>query len=559
MAFAITQTCCNDASCVSVCPVNCIHPTPDEPGFGTTEMLHVDPQTCIDCGACADACPVDAIYPVDRLRGSDTIYADINKRYYTEHPEIDNTWSAPHFPRALPRDVAPLRVAVVGTGPAAGYTARALLLSAGAEVTMIDRLPVPGGLVRSGVAPDHPATKKIGESFEVLYRHPKMRMHMNVEVGKDIRHSEIAAHHHAVVYAVGAATDRALGIPGEGKANSISATEFVAWYNGHPDVSAGAIDLSAKRAVIVGNGNVALDVARILVSDPQSLTTTDIADHALEALRTSAVREVFLLARRGPEHAAYSRPEFLALKHLPGVDVVVDDHAHVRETISRAPAGSKAALLNDLEIIKLDGGAPPPEGKRIVLRFLSSPIALGGDAHVDSVRIGTNVVREHDGVPYVDPTGEEDVLAAGLVLRSVGYRGSPIADLPFDATTATVPNEAGRVIDPDSGEAVPRTYVAGRIKRGPSGGIGANRTCAAETVETLMEDAAEHQLPAPTGSAKDFATLVRRRKPDAIGRRQMLAIEHAERQRGLDTGRPRVKFSTFADLLQAGKQRRRRS
>lgn len=495
--------------------------------------------------------------PVDRLRGSDTVYADINKRYYAEHPEIDNTWSAPHFPRALPRDVGPLRVAVVGTGPAAGYTARALLFSAGAEVTMIDRLPVPGGLVRSGVAPDHPATKKIGESFEVLYRHPQMRMHMNVEVGKDIRHSEIAAHHHAVVYAVGAATDRELGIPGEGKANSISATEFVAWYNGHPDVSAAAIDLTYDRAVIVGNGNVALDVARILVSDPQSLATTDIADHALEALRHSRVREVVLLARRGPEHAAYTRPEFLALKHLPGVDVVVDEQPTVRETVTGAPAASKAALLNDLEITKVDLGAPPAEGKRIVLRFLSSPVELGGDGHVDSIRVSNNVVREHDGVPYVESTGEEETITAGLLLRAVGYRGSPIADLPFDPTTATVPNEAGRVIDPDSGEPVPGTYVAGWIKRGPSGGIGANRTCAAETVDTLMEDAAEHQLPAPTGSAKDFAALVRRRKPGAIGRRQMLAIEQAERERGHEAGRPRVKFSTIPELLRAGTGRRR--
>lgn len=554
MAFAITQSCCNDASCVAVCPVNCIHPTPDEPAFGHTDMLHVDPQTCIDCGACADACPVDAIFPVDQLLKSDHVYADINRQYYLEHPETNNEWAEPHFPEVLSPAAAALRIAVVGTGPSAAYTARALLMSTDAQVTMIDRLPVPGGLVRGGVAPDHPSTKKVGDTFAGLYRHPRLRMHMNVEVGKDITHNELLSHHHAVIYAVGAAVDRTLGIPGESKVNSTSATEFVAWYNAHPDVESAAIDLSAERAVIVGNGNVALDAARILVADPHHLATTDIADHALHALRESSIREVVLLGRRGPADAAYTRPEFRAMKSLSGVEVVVDDQAGVRDAVDCAEPDSKAALLKDLHFERVDWTAPVPESKRIVFRFFCSPVEVNGDTQVESVRVTTNPVGDDDSNFHAGET----TVPAGLFLRAIGYRGSPIAELPFDATTATVPNVAGRVIDLDSGDPIAGTYVAGWIKRGPSGGIGANRVDAEQTVDSLMKDAADRLLPEPTGTAKQFDRMVRKHKPAAIGKRQMLAIDRAERLRGHRAGRPRVKFATVPDLLKAGRRRRHR-
>ncbi|SFB41460.1 ferredoxin--NADP+ reductase [Amycolatopsis marina] len=563
MAFAITQTCCNDASCVSVCPVNCIHPTPDEPDFGTTEMLYVDPRTCIDCGACADACPVDAIFPVDRLMGPDRVYAELNRQYYDTHDVIDtedtedtgsagntdNAWGKPRFPRSLPHEVGTLRIAVVGTGPAASYAAQSLLRTTGAEVTMIDRMPVPGGLVRFGVAPDHPSTKKVGDSFAALYRHPRLNLQLNVDVGTDVTHAEIMAHHHAVIYAVGAANDRTLGVPGEDKAGSISATEFVGWYNSHPDIDPDAVDLSATRAVVVGNGNVALDVARILVTDPDRLAATDIADHALAALRRSRVREVVVLGRRGPGQAAFTRPEFLALRQLPGVDVVVDDHVDAgRAAIASAGPGSKAALFGDVPLVKVDWSAPPPEGRRIVFRFRSAPSALCGDERVDSVR----VVRDAG-------SGQEshvDALRAGLVIRSIGYRSAPVPDLPFDEATDTVPHKAGRVTTTVTGEHLPGTYVVGWVKRGPSGGIGANRTCSAETVDSLLDDAAAGRLPEPAGSAREFARLVRRRQPDALGRREMLAIDRAERRRGVESGldRPRVKFATVPDLLRAGRR-----
>lgn len=247
MTYAITQTCCSDATCVAVCPVNCIHPTPEERAFGSTEMLHIDPVSCIDCGACADACPVDAIFPVDTLSPAQKEYAAINAAYFDDRDRHTDSgadavedgpnfhaWGSPSFPRVLPSDLAPLRIAVVGTGPAGMYAVQDLLLHTNAEVTLIDRLPVAGGLVRYGVAPDHPATKKVGETFARFHTHHRVRMHLGLEVGDDVTPQELAEHHDAVVYAVGAATDRRLSVPGEDLAGSISARTFVAWYNAHP-------------------------------------------------------------------------------------------------------------------------------------------------------------------------------------------------------------------------------------------------------------------------------------------------------------------------------------
>jgi ferredoxin--NADP+ reductase len=467
MAFAITQTCCSDASCVSVCPVNCIHPTPDEPGFGTTDMLYVDPRTCIDCGACADACPVDAIFPVDVLAAPLKVYADLNAGYYADRPsDVDTTpnfhaWGPPTFDHVVPSDLAPLSVAVVGTGPSGMYAVRDLLSHTNATVTLIDRLPVAGGLVRFGVAPDHPSTKRIGDVFARIHRHPRLRLRLGVEVGRDVTADELARRHDAVIYAVGAAGARDLGIPGEDLTGSIAATTVVGWYNGHPDVSPAAVDLSSERVVVVGNGNVAVDVARLLTADPATLTGTSIAPHALAALRSSKVREVVLLGRRGPRDAAYTRPELLALKNRDAADLVVDAHdAHT------GPDTGKALLLEDVRRERVDWTAPPPHGRRrVVLRFHSAPEAVLGDGEVRGLRVAGGVE-----------------ITAGQVVRAVGYRGSPLPGLPFDEDTGTIPNTGGRVR--------PGTYVVGWVKRGPTGGIGANKACAGETVGALIEDAA---------------------------------------------------------------------
>jgi ferredoxin--NADP+ reductase len=469
MAFAITQTCCADASCVSVCPVNCIHPAPDEPDFGHTDMLYVDPDTCIDCGACADACPVDAIFPAGALTGPLRAYEDINAEYYAGRDVLASLgpnfhqWAPPSFTRILPSDFAPLDVAVVGSGPAGMYAVEDLLLHTNARVTLIDRLPVPGGLIRYGVAPDHPSTKKIGDTFARFHDHPRLRLRLGVQAGP-----ELAGHHDAVIYAVGATEARRLGVPGEDLPGSLPAATVVGWYNGHPDVA--AVDLSAERVVVVGAGNVALDIARILTADPDSLAGTSIAPAALERLRSSNVREVVVQARRGPETAAYTRPELLALAARG--NLVVDAHdSRIAAAVDGATAGEKAALLQGVPREAIDWSAPPPDGtRRVVLRFHSAPIAFRGDTEVRGVVVSGGVE-----------------IPAGRVVRAAGFRGAPVPGLPFDEETGTVPNVAGRV--------APGTYVAGWIKRGPSGGIGANKTCARETVGTLLEDAVAGRLP----------------------------------------------------------------
>ncbi|MET9675355.1 FAD-dependent oxidoreductase [Streptomyces sp. NPDC006482] len=556
MTYAITQTCCNDATCIAVCPVNCIHPTPDEPDFGTTDMLYIDPKSCIDCGACADACPVDAIFPADRLTGRLREYEAINAAYYADRaPEpalaspMFHPWGEPAFSRSLPADFAPLRIAVVGTGPAGMYAAEDLLLHTNAEVTLIDRLPVAGGLVRYGVAPDHPATKGAGETFARFHAHPRVRLRLGVEVGRDVTPEELAAHHDAVIYAVGAPADRRLGIPGEELPGSVPATTVVSWYNAHPETGADAVDLSAGRVVVVGNGNVALDVARILVTDPDTLAATDIADHALAALRGARVREVVLLGRRGPEHAAYTASELLALKHLPGVDLVVDDRdPRTGEAIDAAAPGDKAALLRDVTREPVDWTADPArDRRRIVLRFHSAPVEARGTERVEAVRVteGRSAAGTENGPENVVESGPE--IAAGLLVRAIGYRGVRLTGLPFDEATGTVPHEGGRV------KGLPGGYVVGWVKRGPSGGIGANRACAEETVGTLLADAVAGTLPPPTGTPQAFQKLVRRRSRGLVDARGLAAIDRAERARGRDAGRPRVKLATVPELVAAAR------
>lgn len=504
MAYAITQTCCNDASCVKVCPVNCIHPTPDEPDFGTTDMLYIDPQTCIDCGACADACPVEAIFPVDSLTGSLKVYEDINADYYADRAPAASAepaapspnfhaWHPPVFDRNIPSDFAPLDIAVVGTGPAGMYAVEDLLLHTNARVTLIDRLPVAGGLLRYGVAPDHPSTKKIGDTFARFHDHSRLRLRLGVEVGRDVTAEELDARYHAVIYAVGASSARQLDIPGEDLAGSLTAPTTVAWYNGHPDVPADALDLSAERVVIVGNGNVALDMARILTVDPSTLEDTSISAEALARLRSSKVREVVLLGRRGPEAAAYTRPEMLALTQQNDVELVVDAHdPRGTQAIDAAAPGDKAALLRDVPQQAVDWSAPPPShGKRrIVLRYHSAPLEFIGDTEVRGLR----VTNDADDVE----------ISAGQVVRAIGYRGSRLPGLPFDEGTGTIPHSNGRV------DGLPGTYVVGWIKRGPSGGIGANRECAKETIGTLLDDAMAGRLPEPSRRSPSLTGLVSR-------------------------------------------------
>ncbi|MEV0062110.1 FAD-dependent oxidoreductase [Nocardia sp. NPDC050718] len=548
MAFVITQRCCNDASCVVECPVDCIRPRPDEPAFATAEILHIDPDTCIDCGACVEACPVDAIFGADELPPALARYADINAAYFERNP-LDTAIAAAPNPIRVPRESATLRVAVVGTGPAACYAAEQLLGRGRVEIDMFDRLPAPWGLARYGVAPDHPETRGVTDMFNAAFKRDAVRMHLNVDIGRDVTHDELLAHFHAVIYAVGAAGDRRLGIPGEDLAGSYSATEFVAWYNGHPDFADRRFDLSGERAVIVGNGNVALDIARVLTADPATLGRTDIADHALEALRHSNIREVVLLGRRGLPHAAFTGPEFLALAELD-VDVVIDpadiddDVAAVLADPSTDPA-LRLKLTLAGEYARQTGAG---DRKRIVFRFLVSPAEVSGADSVAAVRIVHNELRASaDGATAV-ATDRTEVVPTSLILRAVGYRGNPIPDVPFDSAAGVIPHRRGRVVDA-ADSVVPGVYTAGWIKRGARGVIGTNRGDAEETVTGLIEDFLAGSLAEPDRDRAAFEELLTQRCPQRIDRGGWMAVDAAERAKGALAGRPRVKFVRAGEIV----------
>lgn len=542
MPHVITQSCCSDGSCVYACPVNCIHPSPDEPGFATAEMLYIDPAACVDCGACVSACPVGAIAPDSKLTDDQLPFVELNAAFYPERrpdekvPPTSKLAPVLDAPVVRPRPGGPLRVAIVGSGPAAMYAADELLTQRDVRVTMIERLPTPYGLVRAGVAPDHQNTKRVTRLFDRIAARRALRLYLNVEVGTHVSHDELLAHHHAVLYAVGAPNDRRLDIDGMDLAGTGTATEFVAWFNGHPDHTGLPVDLSHERAIIVGNGNVALDVARILTTDPDVLAHTDIADHALAALRSSRVEEVVIAARRGPAQSAFTLPELIGL--TSACDVVLDAADHERVAADLA-AETDPLSRNKLEVLAKLGDADAPISRpRIRLAYRLTPQRVLGEGRVNAVEFGV--------------TGTDDVrrLDAGLVLTSIGYRGKPIAGLPFDETSATVPHDAGRVVEPGTGRPVPGTYVAGWIKRGPSGFIGTNKSCAAETVHTLVADYNAGTLADPARRAGDLDRMLRARRPELVDAAGWRAIDAAEIARGGED-RPRVKFTAVDDMLAA--------
>ncbi|HEV8570559.1 MAG TPA: FAD-dependent oxidoreductase [Actinoplanes sp.] len=470
MPHVVTQSCCSDASCVVACPVNCIHPAPGESGFAEAEMVYIDPKSCVDCGACVTACPVEAIKPHTRLTPAEKPFIALNAAYFEGQPHLDRSVLAP-LRRRRALDGADVRVAVVGSGPAGMYAADELLRHPGVEVDVLERLDRPYGLARYGVAPDHVRTRKVSTLFDAIAGQPGFRMVTGVEVGTDLTTEVLAHEYHAVLYAVGASADGALGVEGEHLSGSVPATSVVGWYNGHPDHRDAYIDLGGERVVVVGNGNVALDVARILTADPTQLDWTEIADEALSTLRGSRVREVVVLGRRGPAQAAFTLPELIGLAGLPDVDVLVDD-----DGAPIVPDTPKTALLAELA-----ARTPRPGRRRIVLRFHAAPVRVRGTDHVTGLEVARTELRPHaDGVLRAEVTDDVETLDAVMVLRSVGYRATPVPGLPFDPDTNTVPNERGRV--------APGVYVAGWIKRGPTGFLGTNKSCAEETVAALLDD-----------------------------------------------------------------------
>jgi ferredoxin--NADP+ reductase len=464
---------------------------------------------------------------------------------------------------------SPIRIAVIGSGPAGFYAAGHLLKqsdadsSAAIEVDMIERLPTPWGLVRSGVAPDHPKIKSVTRVYEKTAAHPRFRYFGNVTFGEHVSREDLLEHYHAIVYATGSPLDRPLGIPGEDLPGSHAATEFVGWYNGHPDHTGLEVDLeSAERAVVVGNGNVAIDVARMLVLTPDELAPTDTADHALDVLARSRVQEVVIVGRRGPAQAAFTNPELLELGELTDADVIVDpDELERALAVHDEAAEQDVTSRRNVEILReYSQRTPTPGRKRVVLRFLLSPTALlaGDDGALAAVELVRNeLVADERGTLRALASDERETIPAGLLFRAIGYRGIPLPGVPFDERRGVIPNEAGRIVHADSGQRQTGEYVVGWIKRGPSGVIGTNKKDAQETVDAILADlgaaassnGTSRVLAPATPDAEALERLLRERQPDVVTYEGWSSIDRHERALGERSGRPRVKLTRIEEML----------
>ncbi|MBA0045471.1 FAD-dependent oxidoreductase [Mycobacterium sp. NPDC050853] len=439
-----------------------------------------------------------------------------------------------------------VHVAIVGAGPSGFFAAGSLLKHSDFDVhvDMLEMLPTPWGLVRSGVAPDHPKIKSVSAVFEKTATHPRFRFFGNIEVGVQITAEELASRYDAVIYAVGAQSDKPLGIPGDHLPGCVAAVDVVGWYNANPTHQDVTVDLSGERAIVVGNGNVALDVARILGMDPESLHTTDIADRALDSLDHNAIREVVIIGRRGPLQATFTPLELREMGELPGVDVIVDPDDLTGISDEQLAAAPKPTRTN-IETLRKYSERPHTEGnRRVVFQFRTSPIELHGDGEVESITLGRNELVEEDGYIVARDTGERVTLSTHLVVRAIGYRGVAVPGLPFDSRRGVILNSAGRIEDRDN------EYVVGWIKRGPVGVIGTNKSDSQGTVDTLLAELVTAEL----GAAPDAAALeewLLGHEPHIVSQSDWLTIDSRERATGEPQGRPRVKLETVPELLAA--------
>jgi ferredoxin--NADP+ reductase len=457
-------------------------------------------------------------------------------------------------------EAQPLRVAIVGAGPAGYYAADHLLRQEGVvvEVDMIDRLPTPYGLVRAGVAPDHQKIKAVTAAFDRVAANPRFRFYGGIDLGKHVEVADLRRHYHQILYSTGAQTDRRMGIPGEDLNGSHPATEFVAWYNGHPDYRDCQFDLMQERAAVVGVGNVAIDVARILCRSPEELARTDIADYALEALRASRIKEVYLLGRRGPAQAAFTNPEVKEVGELADADVTAIPEEVELDPLSQADVerSQDRATLKKVELLREYASRKPSgKSKKLIIRFLVSPVELqGNDAGaVVAMRLVRNRLEATPaGTLQAKPTDRFETLPVGLVFRSVGYRGVALPGVPFHESWGVILNENGRVLDPDTRQPIVGEYTAGWIKRGPTGVIGTNKPDAAQTVECMMEDLAAGRILKPDEPEASAAErLIRGRQPRYVSYSDWLKLNQIEVTRGRAAGRPRVKFTRVEEMLAA--------
>jgi len=461
---------------------------------------------------------------------------------------------------ALGTAETPLRVAIVGAGPSGFYAADHLLKQTDviAQVDLFDKLPTPFGLVRNGVAPDHQKIKSVTKLFDRVARKEGFRFFGNVELGVDVTVDDLRDHYHAIMYTTGAQTDRRMGIPGEDLAGSYPATEFVAWYNGHPDYRDYEFDLTQERAAIIGVGNVAVDVARILCRTREELMETDIADYALEALSNSNIKEVYLMGRRGPAQAAFTTPEVKELGEMQGCDVfVLPEEAELDDLSKKSLAESSDRATNrKVEIIQsYVDNQPTGKDKSLTLRFLVSPTELFGDD--DGKVVGMRIVRNElyatdAGTLRPRSTEHFEEMPMGLVFRSIGYRGVPLPGVPFRESWGVIWNREGRVLDPEADEVLPGEYTAGWIKRGPSGVIGTNKPDAVESVNYMLDDMRAGVLLSPTTpDAGAIEALISQRKPDYFSYADWIKLDELELANGEAQGRPRVKFTSVDEMKAA--------
>jgi ferredoxin--NADP+ reductase len=455
------------------------------------------------------------------------------------------------------RAAPPLRAAVVGAGPSGFYLAGSLLHE-GFAVDLIDKLPTPFGLVRAGVAPDHPKIKSVTRVFEKTAAHPAFRFFGGIELGVDITRVDLSERYNVLAYATGTSSDNRLGVDGEDLPGSHPATEFVAWYNGHPHYAGHEFDLSIERAVVIGNGNVAVDVARMLVLAPTELGCTDAADHSIAALAQTGAREVVVIGRRGPAQAAFTTPELVELSELRRAELVIDPEEVTLDAVSAAwldgPLADARARRNVSLMREYSARPRADRDQSITLRFLRSPAAIYGQRRVERIRLTKNAIEAGpDGTPRAVPTAQTEDLSCGLVLRSIGYRGQPIPDVPFDDKRNVIRNTAGRVTDPD-GAPLRGEYVVGWIKRGPSGVIGTNKKDAGETLAAILQDRDAGRLGAP-GHQDDPADWLAERVPGAYSWDHWKRVDEHEVAQGGPQGRPRVKIVRFDEMAAVARTR----